>query len=305
MESAEKEDINANWDKYAWESMLLDISEKKCIPFIGPGASEKWIQLDNVVREWATDPDFRYPYTLQDSSQLPRVSTFLEITKGKKVPRSRLSTYLKSKSLENFPAFEFENSVYKILADLHLPIYVTTNYDHLMELVLIAKGKEPTSDFCRWNDELSRFPKLSSEPPSYSRPLVFHLLGDIDYYPSMVLTEKDYVDFAIYLNQNGDKDAMPYSLRQNLAQSTLLFIGYRLEDMSFLIVFEALNKLMSLLESAAVQVQLPTGVMQEQQKAIHDYLNRFRDGLNIRPFWGSTEDFLKQLRNRGLKVMNK
>jgi hypothetical protein len=45
--------------------------------------------------------------------------------------------------------------------------------------------------------------------------------------------------------------------------------------------------------------------MQEQQKAIHDYLNRFRDGLNIRPFWGSTEDFLKQLRNRGLKVMNK
>lgn len=95
---------------------------------------------------------------------------------------------------------------YAILADLNIPVYITTNYDHLMEKALEDKGKKPVSEFCRWNKFDSAHPIPSSlgskNPPTGYKPLVFHLHGDIKEPNSMVLTENDDIDFIIALSKN-------------------------------------------------------------------------------------------------------
>ena len=64
-----------------------------------------------------------------------------------------------------------------------------------MEGALGSRGKQPTSDFCRWNDELKRTYKhitdilQTDHEPTPTNPLVFHLHGDTNYPASMVLTE--------------------------------------------------------------------------------------------------------------------
>jgi hypothetical protein len=318
MESSDEQKTHS-WSETAWEILLYDIADKRCIPFVGPGASERWVQLDATAKEWAEK--FQYPYPLEDSSQLPRVSQFLAIREGdESTPKKLLSRRIKDlKSRPMFSAPEYENTVYAVLADLNLPIYVTTNYDHLMEDALTDKGKKPIMEYSIWKDlgvNRNTVGQIESSHtssgyfdsdtpqrrPTSAEPLVFHLLGDIDTPQSMVLTEKDYIDFAIYLSKMGDRYTLPHSIRQNLSNSTLLFVGYRLEDIRFIIVFEGFIKLMSSLQSKsiAVQVQLPSKIESEsQKKIIQEYLEKFTESyFKIDIYWGDSESFFQQLRNR-------
>jgi hypothetical protein len=48
------------------------------------------------------------------------------------------------------------NNPYAVLADLNIPICITTNYNHFMEAVLNIKGKDPVSEFCRWNLDIKK-----------------------------------------------------------------------------------------------------------------------------------------------------
>jgi SIR2-like domain len=188
-----------------------------------------------------------------------------------------------------------------------------------MEDALTDKGKKPIMEYSIWKDlgvNRNTIGQIESSHtssgyfdsdtpqrrPTSANPLVFHLLGDIDIPQSMVLTEKDYIDFAIYLSKMGDRYTLPHSIRQNLSNSTLLFVGYRLEDIRFIIVFEGFIKLMSSLQSKsiAVQVQLPSKIESEsQKKIIQEYLEKFTESyFKIDIYWGDSESFFQQLRNR-------
>jgi hypothetical protein len=330
VDSEKVQKLGDNWTELIWDDLLYDIKDQKCIPFIGPGASDEWIHIREIAREWAKK--YGYPYSLEDSSQLPRVSQFLAIQGGdesvpKKLLSRHLKEYLKSKPVPDFSLPQMQNNLYAVLADLHLPIYITTNYDHLMEQALKNKGKEPATDYSVWKElkdkELDAVQKYSGHTevprsdsyadfgvpnnklPSKANPLVFHLLGDIDTPSSMVLTEKDYIDFAIYLSKMGDRYTLPHSIRQTLSSSTLLFIGYKLEDISFLIVFQGFIKLMSSRQptSVAVQVQLPPEIDPDKKKTIQDYLDKFTESnFKMRIYWGESDMFLEQLRRRWLTV---
>jgi hypothetical protein len=324
MAPSDDDDIEERWTESVWENFIYEIVENRCIPVIGPGAFEKWIDLDGITKTWAGE--YNYPYPLEDSSQLPLVSQFLAIQEGdESMPKNILSRKLKMHKTPNFLLPEHQNSIYVVLADLNLPLYITTNYDHLMEYALRSKGKAPISDFCIWKElkdkELkntespSRYAEISdidsslntpsNMRPDSAHPLVFHVLGDIDTPTSMVLTVKDYIDFVIYLSKMKDK-YMPHSIRQTLPRSTLLFVGYKLEDLSFLIVFQGFIKLMSSLEgkSIAVQVQMSSKIDPHQKKIIRGYIKKFAESaFKIRIYWGDTDDFLKELRQRWLTVI--
>jgi hypothetical protein len=326
MENAADDKTEDRWTEFVWEDLIYEIVENKCIPVIGPGAFSEWIDLDRITKTWAEG--YNYPYPLEDSSQLPRVSQFLAIQEGDDIiPKRTLSRKLRINPPMNFNLPDLENSVYAVLANLNLPIYITTNYDHLMEDALRSKGKEPISDFCIWKelkdkdlkdteshhrntetrktfDNDSSFDSPGDKRPTRAAPLVFHLLGDIDTPTSMVLTEKDYIDFVIFLSKMKDR-YMPHSIRQTLPRSTLMFVGYRLEDISFLIVFQGFIKLMSSLEgkSIAVQVQMSHKIDQDQKKIIRRYITKFAEqAFKIRIYWGESDEFLKELRERWLKV---
>lgn len=68
-----------------------------------------------------------------------------------------MSREIKRVQIPNFYLGGFRNTPPAVLADLNLPIYITTNYDHFMEEALKSRGKQPISDFCGWNEDLVEY----------------------------------------------------------------------------------------------------------------------------------------------------
>ncbi|NJN96124.1 MAG: hypothetical protein HC875_19470 [Anaerolineales bacterium] len=71
-----------------------------------------------------------------------------------------------------------------ILADLPLPIYLTSSYHNFVEEALKKAGKTPRSEICRWHEGLEVIPSVFDAPsllepekayqPTPQEPLVYH-----------------------------------------------------------------------------------------------------------------------------------
>src|SRR4051812_15672833 len=110
-----------------WEELLFAICDKKCTPFIGAGACVPWIPLGTeIAQKWAE----RYKYPLNDGGSLSRVAQYLEIETGEATrPKNILIREIRSIDPPDFSKEEFKDASHSVLADLKLPIYITTNYD--------------------------------------------------------------------------------------------------------------------------------------------------------------------------------
>ena len=271
-----------------WRDLLTSICKTKCIPFIGPGIytiqSEDGKMLlpssKTIVEQWKKE--HRYPledlyelarvYTLEDSYQLARLAQFLEIeSAGDTNPKTMLSDMVKEIDLVDFNSQFKNSSPYNILANLDLPIYITTNYDKFLQAYHFqSSNKESQSELCRWNDNLTKyfkafdvtsiFEEQNQYKPSTEKPLIYHILGDIDTPQSIVLTERDYFEYVINLNKNQEKDMIPSVIRKELGLSSLLFIGYSLDDINFRVIFQGLSFLNGLpkeYRKLSIAVQFP------------------------------------------------
>jgi hypothetical protein len=286
-----------------WEELLYAIKDNKCTPFIGAGACAPWLPLGSeIARDWAS----KHAYPLADLHQLARVAQFLAIKEDDDMyPKKILNRILKEKRAPDFRLEEHRNTPYAVLADLNLPIYITTNYDHFMEAALKSKGKDPVSEFCRWNKVgeasgiTSVFDREKQYMPTEARPLVYHLHGIIDKPQSMVLTEDDYIDFIVALSSNND--IIPPAIRRLMATSSLLFIGYSLEDINFRTIFRGIvDNIGARYQLASMAVLLtPSGVVEDKQNEAQKYLERYtRKMFNIRVYWGTANEFSSELRKR-------
>jgi TIR domain/SIR2-like domain len=313
-----------------WKDLLISICKKKCIPFVGQGAytlqsqdGKTLIPLSkDIIDKWKEK--YRYPledlyalarvYTLEDSYQLARLAQFLEIETAdvdEMYPKTMLSEMLKELDLSNFPSQT--KSSYDILANLDLPIYITTNHDRFLERALSGSpGKKPESDFCKWSDKLIKYvdaADISSVfdetqyKPTQERPLVYHIHGDMNTPESMVLTERDYFEFVINLNKNDEKDMLPPIIRTELATSSLLFIGYTLEDINFRAIFQGFLSFLSSIDKKyrkfSVAIQIPPIISNKGQAKMQKYLEQYtRNMFDVHIFWGTTYDFITELDKR-------
>ena len=70
---------------------------------------------------------------------------------------------------------------YKVLAQLPLPIFITTNSNNLLALALKEAGKDPQVAICPWNEHTEQLKSIYDLEPGYQptpqRPLVYHLFG--------------------------------------------------------------------------------------------------------------------------------
>src|SRR5207248_2843252 len=114
-----------------------------------------------------------------------------------------------------------------------------------------------------------------------------------------VLTEDDYFDFLI--NTAGKRRQIPPEVRRRLTKSSLLFLGFRLEEWDFRVLVRTINALegSDLLQNysqVAVQLDPEDGQFLEPDSA-RRYLEKHTRfaGKSICIYWGKVEQFLDEL----------
>jgi hypothetical protein len=282
-----------------WEELLYLIGDAKCTPFIGAGACAGTLPLgSDLATQWAEE----YGYPLADKTDLARVAQFLAIARYEMYPKEAVRRQFQGIAP---PDFTQPDEPHAVLADLPLPIYVTTNYDPFMVEALKDRKKDVQREFCRWN----KFPQVTGQAsifeggyqPTPATPVVYHLHGHTEVPQSMVLTEGDYLDFLIRLSR--DQELLPPAIRTALAGTALLFIGYSLTDWNFRVILRGLiGSLGASIGYMGMSVQLPPGnVAAQSVEKAQEYLDKYFERIQkiqVRIFWGDARDFVRELRSR-------
>lgn len=282
----------------SWEILLERIKDRNCTPFLGAGACAGVFPLGAAVAEqWAQ----KYSYPLEDSHDLARVAQYIAVTLDPMFPKQKIRDLLQSIP---FPDFTSPDEPHGVLAELNLPIYMTTNYDDCMIEALKGRDRDPKQEVCHWNTRIKSKSIFETTPgfsPTPANPVVFHLHGHLKAPESLVLTEDDYLDFLIQLSKN--EDLLPARIKEALAGSTLLFLGYRLADWDFRVLFRGIvNYLEKSTAYTHVSVQLAPGhegvTTKEQQEKAQQYLTKYFEKLNVRVYWGTSRQFAADLRKK-------
>jgi hypothetical protein len=287
------------FDDAAWLLLRQRIEDRECTPFLGAGASYPTLPLGGrVAQDWAEE--FNYP--LEQTSNLARVAQYLAVTVDPMFPKKRIAKQFLGVGPPDFARGEEPHA---LLSQLGLPLYITTNYDSFMFQALCARGKRPQQDVCRWNriirDELAHEPSpLAPENVSAvspEAPVVFHLHGHWSRPSSIVLTEDDYLDFLV--NVADDPGLIPERVQEAITSTSLLFVGYSMEDWNFRVLFRTLSRFLERSVSRAhVSVQLAPGKTPAQQDKARAYLSRYFQDQKIRVYWGEATRFALELRDR-------
>jgi hypothetical protein len=315
-----------------WKTIIRRIRGGKCTPIVSYRvSSHHFSDNETVVKAWADE----LGYPLADRHNLARVAQYASCIRADALSvkeeyldflKQRLLGRLRDEQPHDEHAFldTLEDELFdlsfsevatrlgyplypselddplRILAELPFPVYLTTNFASFMEDALKAAGKEPRAEVCCWRDDMeadipSIFEQVPSYRPSAEEPLVYHMHG-LDACPSsLVLTEDDYLDYLFNVAQ--DPETIPRRVTVALADSSLLLLGYQLQDWDFRVIFRGLiasrrssRRLMSL------SIQLtpdPQGV--ENLVDAQEYLERYFEGANFEIYWGDVQSFMREL----------
>jgi hypothetical protein len=298
--SEEEKDPEGWGTDNAWEQLLQAISNKICTPFLGAGACAGVLPLGaNIAERWAKE--FEYPFS--DCSNLPRVAQFVGIMKsGPFVPRLRIKAEFKDK----VPDHTNPDEPHRVLGELKLPVYITTNYDSFMFNELVRQGRTPTQQCCEWHKakEISKTRVAGSTAlePTPESPVVYHLHGYLADPLSMVLTEDDYLNFLINISE---ENVIPAHIEAAFGTDrAFLFVGYSLEDMSFKVLFRKFGRKMPSSPGdrhVAVQLHAGQGLTEDQKRKQREFLEKLFGTQDVKIYWGKASTFLRSLRQRWAK----
>ncbi len=293
-----------------WATLLERISDGKCTPFLGAGVNGGFFPAAKAIaNEWAKE--FQYP--LKNCDDLDKVAQFVAVQRDDPmVPKEKFVRLIHStlRSIDELKLNEFltaPDQPLSVVAQLPLPVYITTNYDDLLLRALYAHQKHPKREPCRWNkyvrekQKKSLFDSPSGFSPTPEHPVIFHLHGFDELPESIVLTEDDYLDFLVNISRTSrsKQKILPARIEEALAGASLLFIGYRLADINFRVIFRGLVE--SLEESQrriSVSVQLPPDDPGQDARRAMKYLAKYFDTLRVRVYWGTAQQFAKELSHR-------
>lgn len=214
---------------------------------------------------WGSNLGYGYPFA--DVDNLSRVTQF------EMFPKKLICDTIRAVVPPNFLVTD---EFYTALADLDLPLYITTNYDNLMFNALKNRKKAPEIEIFRWNHYLDKILKLkeikptlgSSYEPSVDTPLVYHLHGHIELPESIILTESDYLDFMFSLLDT-DHTRLPPEIVTSLTSNSIIFLGYSLNDWRFRFMLRSLFRLRFSTLRYQVLVHPPLEGMQSKNRDIY------------------------------------
>jgi hypothetical protein len=309
-----------------WPALLRHIRHKRCTPIIGPGLTESLVgSRREIAQRWAET--YNFPMAPDDRDDLPQVAQYLSVHQDYSFPRDELAAYLHQEILRRYgddlpdtlhsaSLDELITAVgrlrsqrdpsepHRILAQLELPLYITTDPSNLLAVALSTTGRDAQVELCRWKADLALLPSVYDDEPGYrpdtQRPLIYHLFGRLDEPDSVVLTEDDYFDFLIGVTK--DKELIPGVVRRALADTALLFLGFQMDDWNFRVLFRSIMSQegggrRSKYAHVAVQIDPEEGRTLEPARA-RRYLESYFQDADISIYWGNVEDFLRELQRR-------
>lgn len=285
-----------------WDRLVGQLKDGECAPFIGAGACHPTLPTSSELSEQlATD----YLYPFPDPTDLARVAHYAAIRKRDHVTvKQHVMDTLRSKG---YPDFARDDEPHALLAELPLPIYLTTNYDDFMSRALERAKKHPHVTICPWYDNAPEDAQHTIDPDlilSADEPVVYHLHGSFEDPRSLVLTEEDYLEFLINLVKDkaaDDKRLIPTPILPSFTRWPLLFIGYRLQDWTFRVIFDGLRRTVATVQQrrhVSVQLLPPCNSDHDARKRAEDYLDRYLDKYDVSVYWGTAETFCTELRSK-------
>jgi len=306
-----------------WDGLLPWIESDDFIPILGPGLNRGLLPSgEEIAAIWAD----KYGYPLNRRPNLPRVAQYVEKKVGRNIPHQRLPRLLTKDLLEREQihdqrplmrqglsevidkvAYRYfdrdENAPHRILAELPISTYVTTDYDSFMTAALRWKGKEPVRRACLWKKDLRDLSAIDEHDDlegTPQKPLVFHLFGNDLEPTSQVLTEDDHLDFLGFIAKEY-RAKIPSELRAGLSESMLLFLGYNINDLDCRVLFRGLvaNKLEEQKRERLAVLQVDGNEGDEKKRsAVQLFMQKTCENLRIYVYWGSVREFLSELRRQ-------
>lgn len=317
----------------AWDFIIEQIDQNKCTPIIGNQVvNGSLFERNSVVRAWAKE--INYPLT--DSDNLTRVAQFMSvIQKDVARAKSSYLNFLRSSLLHlaeqdasfapdfldqlkrerslTFSQLAADRLKYpdlsedsehplKILADLDISVYLTTSPHRFLEVALRGNGKSPRTEVYAWHDGLEdNLPDDCQTDldfiPSVESPLIYHLHGIDDYPSSLVLTEDDHLEFIVNVTRDFPKvDVIPSAVRNALASSLLLLLGYDLHAWDLRVLLQGLIRgRPHRPRSFAIQLQPDSEQAIKNLDQFEQYLREYFSQAEFDVYWGDVTGFAKSL----------
>jgi hypothetical protein len=299
--------MTVKMDRFPWDTVLQSIRAKQCTPFIGAGASRGFLPLAAELAADLIAEDERTsgkPCPLSPRDDLSKACQYLAVTrKSGRWPKTKIAEHFARRGT---PHMDDPNQIHRVLADLRLPVYITTNYDDFMGLALERNTATVTRGFARWSKRLMTedSPLDGGYAPSPTHPVVFHLHGTTRVPASMVASEDDYIDFLVNLSKDlanppsrpGQKAIIPLPIHQALTSNMLLFVGYGLADINFRVILRSLLGALDLSDLVeGITIQYVDNDAPELLQYVEEYFLRT---LKVQVFWCSAQEFAMELRSR-------
>lgn len=307
-----------------WTTLLDNIKDGECTPILGPGVTSDL--LPSPV-ELAQHLAAKYDYPFRATKSLPRVAQFVAT-----IDKSRLRKEIVNVMIDGFQrrlelpvlaeqpaklsdaiaatewgtlAWEMhEREVHSLLADLKLPLYVTTNFDNFMSQALTQNGTPARQVTIDWRARTQLQAGLShfdiEPPPTPAEPVVLHLFGTDADLSSLVLTEDDFLDYLARISRDFQY-RMPANVNALLTSNTLIFLGFRLDDLDLKVILRGIltNLDMARWGRLHVAVQLEAEeVDQAKQEEVARFFQRYFASSKIDVYWGSAQQFVAELHAR-------
>ena len=205
----------------------------------------------------------------------------------------------------------------RLLAELPLPIYLTTCHHQFLEHALVRTGhRQPVTEIFYWHDGLKRIPSVFAREPDYvpgvERPLVYHLFGLDEYPESLVLTEDDHLDYLVKLSslshevKHAEKALdIPAFVSIALTGTALLLLGYHVYDWDFRVLFKGLvqatGESRSKRTPKSIFVQVEPLADEDaardaaRQQEIKAYLSQYLAQSHFSVYWGDMQSCVHKL----------
>ncbi|MBE2259194.1 MAG: SIR2 family protein [Rhodobacteraceae bacterium] len=308
-----------------WDLLISRVADGRCTPIIGPGVDYRIARFrQHIAQDWAER--YQYPLAMHEQLSLPQVAQYVAATRGDAHLEAAFSKDLSDFALQRYghllKGFERAEPLAKmlsliagkvmlaepddphvVLASLPFATYVTANFNNFLAEALRRSEPARLPVELVFNAEGSPVAAAEIAAPSAEHPLVYHLFGRLDDLESLVLTEDDYFDFLIDFWREHER--VPTAVRAALASSSLLFLGFNLNQWDFRVLFRSLlkgagNQKRRKQLHVAVQVDPDDEQITDPDRA-REYLEQYFEGFSeseVSIYWGSSEDFLTELQRR-------